>query len=115
MRHESLGKLSFNPQYLGRLIDVFLATDIAPDFEGVPDGRARDDCIRLGQQDFMAINKVARNMVKVVLAGHDPEVGTIFPHGLLSSRPHVAAGKPVKRFGVIQTDFPGKNNTAFGI
>jgi hypothetical protein len=84
MRHESFGDLSFNPQYLGRSIDIFLATDIAPDFEGVPDGRARGDGVRLGQEDFMAINKVAWNMVEVVLAGHDPEVGIVFPHAFLS-------------------------------
>ena len=49
MRHETLGKLSFDSHYLGRLIDVFLTTHIASDFERCGDRGARSDGVGLGE------------------------------------------------------------------
>ena len=84
MRYEPLGKLSFDPQHLGRLINIFLPTAVAAHHEGSVDWGTRGDPIGLGQRDLMSVNEVAGNVVEVVLAGHHPAVGTIFPHGLIS-------------------------------
>jgi hypothetical protein len=83
MRYKSLGQLSFDSQHLGRLIDVFLATHIASDAEGSVDRWARGNGVGLGEEDFMSINKVARNVVDVILASHDPAIGNILPHRVL--------------------------------
>jgi hypothetical protein len=84
MRYKSLGQLSFDSQHLGRLIDVFLATHIASDAEGSVDRGVRGNGVGLGEKDFMSVDEVARNVIDVILAGDDPAVGNIFPHGLLS-------------------------------
>ena len=83
MRNESLGKLPFDSQYIGRFIDVFLATHIASDAERSVDRRVRGDGVGFGEKDFMPVNKVARNVVDVILASHDPAVGNILPHIVL--------------------------------
>src|SRR5215469_5936017 len=70
MRNESLGKLPFDSQYIGRFIDVFLATHIASDAERSEDRRARGNGVGLGEKDFLPIDKVARNVVEPVLAHH---------------------------------------------
>jgi len=68
MRHETLGKLSFDSHYLGRLIDVFLTTHIASDFERCGDRGARSDGVGLGEEDFVLVDEVARDVVDVILA-----------------------------------------------
>jgi hypothetical protein len=83
MRSESLGQLPFDSQHIGRFIDVFLATHIASDAERSVDRRARGNGVGLGEKDFMLINKVARNVVNVILASHHPAVGNILPHIVL--------------------------------
>jgi hypothetical protein len=85
MGNESLGQLPFHSHHFGRLIDVFLATHIASDAERSLDRRARGDGVGLGEKDFMPIDKVARNVVDVILASHDPAVGIsshiiVLPH-----------------------------------
>ena len=80
MRYERLGKLSFESEHVGGLVDVFLATAIAPDSEGDLDGRARSDRVGLGERDFMSIDKISGNVIDVIFADHDPAVGIIFPH-----------------------------------
>jgi hypothetical protein len=84
MGDEPLGKVSFDSQHIGRLIDVFLATDIAADSEGAVDSRARGHSVGLGKKNFMSVNKVAWNVVEVVFAHHYPAVRTVFPHRALS-------------------------------
>jgi hypothetical protein len=84
MRFEPIGKLFLNSQHLGRLIDIFLPAAIAAHSEGPVDRRARGDRVGLGEGDFMPIDEVAWNVVEVVFAGHDPAIGTVFPHGLVS-------------------------------
>ena len=79
MRNESLGKLPFDSQYIGRFIDVFLATHIASDAERSVDKWARGNGVGLGEKDFVLIDK-ARNVVDVIFASHDPAVGNILPH-----------------------------------
>ena len=83
MRNESLGQLLFDSQHIGRFIDVFLATHIASDAERSVDRRARGNGVGLGEKDLMPINKVARNVVDVILASHDPAVRNILPHIVL--------------------------------
>src|SRR6516225_11560748 len=86
MRNESLGKLPFDSQYIGRFIDVFLATHIASDAERSVDRWARGNGVGLGEKDFVLIDKVARNVVDVIFASHDPAVGNILPHIVLPIR-----------------------------
>jgi len=83
MRNESLGKLPFDSQYIGRFIDVFLATHIASDAERSVDKWARGNGVGLGEKDFVLIDKVARNVVDVIFASHDPAIGNILPHRVL--------------------------------
>jgi hypothetical protein len=86
MRNESLGQLLFDSQHIGRFIDVFLATHIASDAERSVDRRARGNGVGLGEKDFVLIDKVARNVVDVIFASHDPAVGNILPHIVLPIR-----------------------------
>lgn len=86
MRYERLGKFSFESEHVGGLVDVFLATAVAPDSEGDLDGRARSDRVGLGERDFMSIDKISGNVIDVIFADHDPAVGIIFPHRVLSRR-----------------------------
>jgi hypothetical protein len=44
----------------------------------------RGNGVGLGEEDFMSVDEVARNVIDVILAGDDPAVGNILPHGLLS-------------------------------
>jgi hypothetical protein len=83
MRYKSLGQLSFDSQHLGRLIDVLLATHIASDAEGSVDRGARGNGVGLGEEDFMSVDEVARNVIDVIFASHDPAVGNILPHIVL--------------------------------
>jgi|SRR6516164_6876522 hypothetical protein len=83
MRNESLGKLPFDSQYIGRFVDAFLATNIASDAERSVDRRARSNGVGLGEKDFVPIDKVARYVVDVIFASHDPAVGNILPHIVL--------------------------------
>ena len=48
------------------------------------DRGARGNGVGLGEEDFMSVDEVARNVIDVILAGDDPAVGNILPHGLLS-------------------------------
>jgi hypothetical protein len=48
------------------------------------DRGARGNGVGLGEEDFMSVDEVARNVIDVILAGDDPTVGNILPHGLLS-------------------------------
>jgi len=84
MRNERSGKFAFNPRYLRRLVNVLLAAHVAPDFERIFERWSCGNRIRLREWDFMSINEVSWNVVQMVLAGHDPAVGAVFPHGLLS-------------------------------
>jgi hypothetical protein len=84
VRNEPLGKLFFGSQHLGRFIQVFLATHIASGSERSVDRGTRSDGVGLRERDFMPVDKVARNVIDVIFAGHDPTIGTVFPHGLLS-------------------------------
>jgi len=69
-----------------KVIDVFLATHIASDAERSVDRRARGNGVGLGEKDFVLIDKVARNVVDVIFASHDPAVGNILPHIVLPIR-----------------------------
>ena len=84
MRRESFGKVSFDSQHVGGLIDIFLATHVAVDSERYLDGRARGDRVGLRKGDFMSVDEVPWNVVEAVFAQHDPAIRTVFPHGLLS-------------------------------
>lgn len=83
MRYKPLGKFSFDSQHVGRLVDVFFATDIAADSERSMNSRARGDRVGLGKRNLMSVDEVTWNVVDVVLAIHNPAVGNIFPHGVL--------------------------------
>jgi len=83
MRSESLGKLSFDSQHLERFINIFLAIHIATDSEGYVDRWTRSDGVGLGKEDFVPVDEVARNVIDMILAGHDPAVRTVFPHIVL--------------------------------
>jgi hypothetical protein len=83
MGNERLGKLLLDSQDVRRVIKVFLAAHIASDSERLVYRRARGDGVGLGKRDLMFVDEVARNVVDVVFAGHDPAIGIVFPHGVL--------------------------------
>jgi hypothetical protein len=83
MGNERLGKLLLDSQDVRRFIKVLLAADIASDSERLVYRRARGDGVGLGKRDLMFVDEVARNVVDVVFAGHDPAIGIVFPHGVL--------------------------------
>lgn len=84
MWYKTRGKLSFHPQHFGWLIDVFFTAAITVDSERFLDWGTGDNRVSLGKRDLVSVNEVARNVIDVVLADHDPAVGSIFPHTLLS-------------------------------
>ena len=84
MGNERFGELLLNSQDVRRFIQVLFAAHITADSERLVYRRARGDAVRLRERDFMPVDEIAWNVVDVVFAGHDPAIGIVFPHGILS-------------------------------
>jgi hypothetical protein len=91
-KYKPLGKLSFDPQNLAWLINIFLPTAIATHPERSVDRGTRGDPIGFGLRDLMSVNKIAGDVVEVILAGCHPAVGAISHTGYLPTPTHYGLG-----------------------